>query len=332
MESLNRMYLGELLYSQWKPVLLRRVLRAKSKLIVARAEKARGSISEWDYSNLANRYRDLRETYTDLNPEELRSRYFSAPVLSEYPTVFTDLEAVCTALRRTGGRIKILHPLEHGLDPAYRVILGHAERIDFVEVYNMYDSINRSVDDILRFARFINVLNSGRSELVRPFLEGHDLQITDAELPRVVAAVASRPIFPVCGSDSTGRSTTIPGMGFITRSRLIGPRRRRYLEKHFALPQFVSRIITARGSSVGVEAESGAGGPRHQHGEVHTLHSEQGRRRDRCRPHPLGPRPALPQPGPAQFPLHRERDSWSPRSRSAGNTRWCWFGITSCDT
>ncbi len=261
MESLNRMYLGELLYSQWKPVLLRRVLKAKSKLIEARAEKARGGISEWDYSNLANRYRDLREAYTSLNPEELRSRYFGALVLSEYPTVFTDMKAVGTALRRTGGRIKILHPLEHGLDAAYRVILGHAEQIDFVEVYNMYDSINRSVDDILRFARFINVLNSGRAVLVRPFLAGHDLQITDAELSRVAAAVTSRPILPVCGSDSTGRSTMIPGMGFITRSRLIGPRRRRYLEKHFALPQFVSRVIAARGSYVGAEAESGPADP-----------------------------------------------------------------------
>ena len=40
MESLNRMSLGELLYSRWKPVLLRRVLLAKSKVNRAREELA----------------------------------------------------------------------------------------------------------------------------------------------------------------------------------------------------------------------------------------------------------------------------------------------------
>jgi predicted metal-dependent phosphoesterase TrpH len=78
-ESLNRMYLGELLYAQWKPVLLKRVLLAKSKLNHAGAERARGAISEWDYANIATRYRDLRETYTALNPEVLCGEYFGAP-------------------------------------------------------------------------------------------------------------------------------------------------------------------------------------------------------------------------------------------------------------
>ena len=103
MESLNRMYLGELLYSRWKPVLLKRVLLAKSKLNHARAELERGSISQWDYTNMASRYQNLRETYTQLNPETLRGQYFGAPQLSEYPTVFSDMEAVCAPLKRTGG-------------------------------------------------------------------------------------------------------------------------------------------------------------------------------------------------------------------------------------
>jgi hypothetical protein len=256
MESLNRMYLGELLYSHWKPVLLKRVLLAKSKLSHARAELERGSISQWDYTNMATRYQNLRETYTQLNPEMLRGQYFGAPQLSEYPTVFSDVEGVCAPLKRAGGSIKVVHPLEHGLDAAYRLVLAHGQWIDFVEVYNMYDSINRSVDDILRFARFINVLNSGRPDLVRPFLAGHELALPDAELSRIVASTGSRPLVPVCGSDSTGRSSTIPGMGFVFQSHVIGRHRRRYLERHFALPEFVSRIVAARGSYVSAEAES----------------------------------------------------------------------------
>jgi hypothetical protein len=256
MESLNRMYLGELLYSRWKPVLLKRILLAKSKLEYARAELARGAISRWDFDNMSTRYSGLREEYTRLNPEDLRARYFSAPMLSDYPTIFSDMEAACGPLCAAGGRIKILHPLEHGLDDAYRVILANARWIDFVEVYNMYDSINRSVDDILRFARFINVLNGGRAEAVRPFLEGHDIACTDTELEQIVSRIAARPLAAVCGSDSTGRSSTIPGMGFIFASRLTVPHKRRYLARHFALPEFVSRVIAAGGRSIGSEAES----------------------------------------------------------------------------
>ena len=256
MESLNRMYLGELLYSQWKPVLLKRVLLAKSKLNNARAELKRGSISQWDYANIVSRYETLRETYTRLNPEDLRSQYFSAPQLSEYPSVFRDMAEVCRPLAATGGRIKILHPLEHGLSAAYAVVLANARWIDFIEVYNMYDSINRSVDDILRFARFVNILNSGEHALVRPFLEGHDIDLPDADLAEIVTSIAARPLVAVCGSDSTGRSSSIPGMGFIRRSRLVGPHKRRYLEKHFSLPEFVSRIVGARGAFLGPDAEA----------------------------------------------------------------------------
>jgi hypothetical protein len=256
MEGLNRMYLGELLYSQWKPVLLKRVLLAKSKLNQARAELQGGSISQWDYTNMNSRYQKLRETYTQLNPEMLRGKYFDAPLLSEYPTVFSDPEAVCAPLKRMGGSIKVLHPLEHGLEAAYKMLIANAQWIDFVEVYNMYDSINRSVDDILRFARFINVLNSGRPDLVRAFLAVHDLDVADVELSRIVASIGVRPLVPVCGSDSTGKSSTIPGMGFILQKHIAGPLRRRYVEKHFALPEFVSRIIAAKGAFVGAEAEA----------------------------------------------------------------------------
>lgn len=258
MESLHRMYLGELLYSQWKSALLKRVLLAKSRRNHARAELERGAISEWDYANIESRYQGLRETYRQLNPEDLRARYFSAPQLSEYPTVFTDMGAICRLLHDTGGRIKLLHPLEHGLVDAYRVILANAGVIDFVEVYNMYDSINRSVDDILRFAGFIDALDSGRSELVAPFLAGHDIDLDEAPLAEIVAPIAERPLVAVCGSDSTGRSSTIPGMGFIFASRVIGPRRRRFLERHFALPGFISRVIAARGTHV---ADGGAYDP-----------------------------------------------------------------------
>jgi hypothetical protein len=248
--NVNRLLLGEILYSAWKPVLLKRVLLDKSKLAHARTELDCGRISQWDYANIASHYQGLRDSYTELNPEELRARYFTAPSLSDYTTVLTDMAAVCGPLHSIGGKIKILHPLEHGLEAAYEVVLANHRWLDCVEVYNMYDSIKRPVDDILRFARFLNVLNGGQPDRVKPFLAGHDISLFDEDLARIAASVGAKPLVPVCGSDSTGRSTTIPGMGFIFSSRLSGRHRRRYLDRHFALPEFVSRIVAAEGASV----------------------------------------------------------------------------------
>jgi hypothetical protein len=254
--NVNRLLMGEILYAAWKPVLLRRVLLARSMLTQARIELDRGSISQGDYTNMASRSQGLREAYTELNPEDLRARYFTAPSLADYPTTFTDMAAVCGPLRSTGGTIKILHPLEHGLDAACEVILANSRWLDSVEIHNMYDGIERSVDDILRFARFLNALNSGLADSVKPFLAGRGISLPDGELARIAASVGAKPLVPVCGSDSTGRSTTIPGMGFIFSSRVSGRYRRRYLDRHFALPGFVSRIIAAEGSSVDEEKVS----------------------------------------------------------------------------
>ncbi|HUZ17931.1 MAG TPA: hypothetical protein VMV68_06060, partial [Spirochaetia bacterium] len=254
-ENANRMHLGELLHQKYKPVLFRRVLLAKSRMKNASAQHERGEISEWDLRNISSRYELLRASYVELNPEALRETYFSNPQLQEYDTVFDDLASLSETLRASGGKIKVIHPLEYGLDPAYEIILRNCRFIDFVEVYNMYDSIDRPVDDILRFSAFINILNSGDPDAVKPFLIGHAISITDEKLQETVESVSRKCLVPLCGSDATGRSSSIPGMGFIHESALIGKHRKHYLEKHFSLPEFVSRIITAKGNYVDEQAD-----------------------------------------------------------------------------
>jgi hypothetical protein len=261
LESMNRMHLGELLYAGLKPVLQKRILLEKSRLHNARLELSHGGISQWDYRNIATRHQSLRDAYRDLNPEDLRARYFSSPQLSDYQSVFCDMAKVCGPLKEAGGKIRILHPLEHGLDAAYATVLLNHEWIDSIEVYNMHDSTNRPVDDILRFSRFINVLNGGLPEQVTPFLEGHDIPISNDNLEQMVRAIGRRPFVPVCGSDSTGRSATIPGMGFIFSSHLRGPHARRFREKHFALPEFVSRIIAEGGAHAAEKKAEGVHDP-----------------------------------------------------------------------
>ncbi len=249
-ENLNRMHLGEFLYAKLKPVLLRRVLLAKTKFVAAAAQLESKEISEWDYNNIKTRYEALRKSYVELNPESLRERYFSNLQLLEYETVFSDLGSLAAGLKASGGQIKIIHPLEHGIDNAYRMIFDNYQWIDRVEIYNMYDSISRPVDDILRFTAFVNILNSGDAAAVKPFLVGHDIQIGDAKLVEVVEGLAKRKLVPVAGSDATGRSSSIPGMGFIHRSQLIGKYASRYLSKHFSLPEMVSRVIEGQGEYV----------------------------------------------------------------------------------
>ena len=257
LDVLNRLHLGELLYRALKPVLLKRVLLAKSLRQEAANQLLHGEISQWDFNNLSSRYVDLRHSYVELNSESLRATYFSNPDLSDYPTAFEDLESVARRLKGAGGKIKVLHPLEHGLDGAYELLLTAHQFVDFVEIYNMYDSINRSIDDILRFTGFVNALNGGEIEQVRPFLNGHDLSRVERRIPAAARAIGERHLIPVCGSDSTGRSRTIPGMGFIYSDAIIGRHRRRYLDRHFALPELVSRSIEAGGSLRGQETPGG---------------------------------------------------------------------------
>ena len=152
----------------------------------------------------------MREAYTELNPEDLRARFFTAPSLADYPTVFMDMAAVCGPLRSTGGKIKILHPLEHGLDAAFKVVLANHGWMDCVEVYNMYDSIKCSVDDILRFARFLNVLNGGQPDHVKPFLAGRDISIPDEEFARIAASVGAKPPSPCAGATPRGGARRFP--------------------------------------------------------------------------------------------------------------------------
>ena len=52
-----------------------------------------------------------------------------------------------------------------------------------------------------------------------------------------------KPVVLVCGSDSTGRDPTIPGMGFISPERVPKKVRRYYERSHYALPLPISRLI-----------------------------------------------------------------------------------------
>lgn len=224
--SLNRMHLGEYLYSRYKPILFNRVMLTKVHREKARTALRKKLLSDWEYRIVDDRYARIREEYRKLNPESLRKQYFTNPEIGDYQTIFTDLRKMHSILAGAGCTLRVLHPLEHGYEAARRLLESSRGIIDEVEIFNMQDSLGRDPEDNLRLARLVNELN------VRS------------------AAAGKTPFVPVCGSDSTGRTPTVPGMGFIREDRITGTRRKAYGKRHIALPPLVSAMIEARGLPV----------------------------------------------------------------------------------
>lgn len=230
----NRMHLGEFLYERYKPVLFNRVMLVKLQHERALRSFRKRSISEWEYSIIKERYTRLRAEYHALNPDELRARYFTNTEIGDYQTVFNDIDEIKSLLAVSGCRLKVLHPLEYGFAPAKRLLESSRGVIDLVELYNMQDSVHRDPQDILNLATLINDLNI---ESARDGTPGY---------------------IPVCGSDSTGRSRTIPGMGFIREDRIAGKYRKRYVKRHVTIPPMIAAMIEAGGTPIQPDAATTA--------------------------------------------------------------------------
>lgn len=236
LSSLNRMHLGEFMYNAYRPILFNRVMMMKVQREKARLAFRRKMMSEWEYRIVDERDARVRNEYRTLNPEQLRIKYFTNPEIGDYQTVFTDIAGIKSTLAEAGCSLKVLHPLEYGFEPAQKLLEACRGIIDRVEIYNMQDSVKRDPDEILRFARLVNEHNEKSAE------DG------------------SAPFIPVCGSDSTGRSPAIPGMGFIGENKLKGKLRKQFIKRHIALPAYISAMVEAKG--VPVVSEPAASAPR----------------------------------------------------------------------
>ncbi|MCX7787002.1 MAG: hypothetical protein N2442_04835 [Spirochaetes bacterium] len=220
--SLNKLHLGEFFYGIYKPILHNRLLHAKALLEKANDDYRRKEISEWELRIAEQKFNRLYEEFHTLNPEGLYKRYFSNPKLGESITVFHDLPSIVESLRKAGCRVRVLHPLEHGMENARRLFQEYGDSLDEVEVYNLQDSAVRDPEELLQFAHFLKGFNQEREKLGQLILT------------------------PVCGSDSRGRSPTIPGMGFIYLDKIQGKYSRAYLKKHITLPIPITQLIVGK--------------------------------------------------------------------------------------
>lgn len=265
----THIHLGELLYNKLKPILFNRVLYLKSRSKLSSVHYKAGIISNWEYRNIERKYLETRKQYEKLDPEKLRQEYFSNPDLLEYDSVFKNLSDIFNAIKDENlinRHIKIIHPLEHGLKEAVNTILANRRYIRYVEIYNMHDSIDSDQNESLLFTRFIDLLNTGNTQRLISFFNEHGIAIDPQKLSEATDDSKRLKLIPTCGSDSTGRTSYIPGMGFIYRNTLIKKQySRAYLKKHNILPQFVSEMIASNGgpalSSIKDLADSPASSP-----------------------------------------------------------------------
>ncbi len=242
------MHLGELLFYRFKMVLFNRVMYQKSLVQLSKTQYKADQISGWEFRNIERKFHKIRDQYKVLNPESLRLKYFSDASIAEYKSAFTSLEEIfptTTHRNLVENRIKIVQPLEHGLEAAIRNLLANCRFIHHAEIYNMHDSVERDHYQMQLFSRFIELLNRGNTSKTAAFLDEHHFPYQQDILEACMETYNSRPLVPACGSDSTGRTNYIPGMGFIYRKDMPKNMSAEYLKRHHSLPRFVSDLIAA---------------------------------------------------------------------------------------
>jgi hypothetical protein len=254
----SRIHLGELLFSKLKPVYFKRVLFEKAQFELAEYSHHRKELSALEFNIVRSRYEKIRQEYTTLSPEGLRQKYIDGSTREDYDSFFKSEEEILPTLITTGGRIVYIHPLEGGLEKAIRTLLQHHSSITHVESFNMQDSFKRNPNDLRLFNACIGLLNTGPLKDLKKALQDIGVQsFDDRFLEGVLSHYEKRPLIPICGSDSTGRDPTIPGMGFILPERIPQKIRHHYEKTHYALPLPLSQLIRKyQGAGTPIQTDS----------------------------------------------------------------------------
>jgi len=246
--QVSRIHIGELLYQRLKDAFQKRVLFLKAQYLAARERFNRGVYSEWELKNITAQYESVREKYVTMNPENLRSQYIDPKDVSDYDSAFISEEVILPLLRQLPGKIVQIHPIEMGLKDAMVHVLKFAKFITHVEVINLHDSINRNPNDLTVFNKFIYILNNRPVEEMKSFLEKHGIENVNFQvIEEAKRNIGERGIVPICGSDSTGRDPTIPGMGFIKLASIPKEILPVFKEHHYKLPRPIADLINHKG-------------------------------------------------------------------------------------
>ncbi|MFN8254542.1 MAG: hypothetical protein U0W24_02560 [Bacteroidales bacterium] len=237
----SRRQLGEFLFPKLKKVLERRALNITALKI--QAEEFPSEFTEYEASLIHQRYNEIRIQYQNLEPEKIRLEYFAGNESLMAETAVSNLEDIYELAKKSGGNIKFIQPLEHGLQAAIDKIIENHKMLSFTEIYNMYDTIEKDEAEFVVFTDFIKLLNSGSSDKLIQFLKDKNLSYNKEKLLNALEYIHHNKLIPAIGSDAAGRSTLAPGMGFVLKSRLPKHQKRYFAKRHYKLPDQISALI-----------------------------------------------------------------------------------------
>ncbi|MBF0499978.1 MAG: hypothetical protein HQM09_07585 [Candidatus Riflebacteria bacterium] len=244
----SRVHVGELLFQKFREIFHRRVLHLKAQLLAAKDRFRRGIYSEWELKNITTQYDNVREFFETMTPDSLRAQYMDSRDVVDYDSVFQDEESLMKLLIGEGGKIIFIHPLEMGLREAMLYIMRYAHLITHIESFNLRDSMIRNANDLIIFNKFVYNFNNSTTEELLSFLEQQGLTgLKSEEVRKAQDSVRGRGLIPICGSDSTGRDPTIPGMGFIRINRIPQSIASSFCKTHFTIPRPIADLITHKG-------------------------------------------------------------------------------------
>ncbi len=243
----SRRQLGEFLYPKMLKVLEKRALYITT--LKNRMGNFPNDFSQEEKKKIEQQFLKIRNEYRTLSPEKLRIQYFSHTEKNTVETAVSSLDDIFKLAQNTGAHIKFIQPLEHGLHEAVLMILVNYKMLAFTEIYNLYDSIDTQESDFIEFTKFIDFLNKSEKENLLTFCAKHQIKIDVQKLEQAADYFKNKKIIPTIGSDATGRSTFVPGMGFIFQRRIKREQFKYFKTQHFNLPDEVSELIYKMGDA-----------------------------------------------------------------------------------
>lgn len=237
----SRRQLGEMLYPHYKKVLEKRALQITA--LKLQTEKMPHHFSKQSIETIFQSYQLIRNQYQNLDPEKLRLEYFGGEESMPNETGVSNLEEIFRYANKAGGDIKLIQPLEHGLQAAVDLVFENYKMLTYAEIYNMYGTVETKEDDFVVFANFINLLNFGNQSDLIHFLEEQQLSYNIVQIVDALLYFETHKLIPSIGSDAAGRSTFTPGMGFIMENHIPAHQRKHFVKQHHLLPAAISEIF-----------------------------------------------------------------------------------------
>lgn len=237
----SRRLLGEYLYPRLKLVLERRLLQITA--IQSMANNSPDDFNITEIRKINRKYRKIKKEYGEIDPEKIRLKYFADNELIQAETAVSSLQEIFNLAKKAGGSIKFIQPLEHGLEAAIKMIIDNYEYISHTEIFNMFDSIKTDTKDFIYFANFIKYLNNKNIDKLNALFNEIKISTKIKNIDKLIEQFEQKQLSPSAGSDATGLSTLVPGMGFLFDNRLAKHQQKWFTKKHNNLPQEVSDLI-----------------------------------------------------------------------------------------